>query len=210
MRAQQPAIGAQSLGDALGVVEPVDGQDDLARAVARAELADPATDGRVVLHQRASTRRAPRRSAAPGGGPRGRRPATRSMRLSRPSHSSSARRKLCRWLWVWNAIRSAPSRPRSICSRCGRMPKTSDEGNGTCRKNPMRASGATSRTRSGYQEQLVVVDPDEVARLVAREVASAKRTVGSPDRRPRTPGSNIDAGREAVQQRPQRVVRVAP
>ncbi len=50
---------------------------------------------------------------------------------------------------AWKPIRSAPSSPSRMTSRCGRIRKISEEGNGMWRKNPMIASGIRSRTIAG-------------------------------------------------------------
>ncbi len=51
--------------------------------------------------------------------------------------------------WGPKPTRSAPSKPRMISSRCGNCAEQLDQGNGMCRKKPMRRSGRRSRSIAG-------------------------------------------------------------
>ena len=149
--------------DALGVVEPVDPEDDLVRV---AEL----------LADLLGAHRGPRASWP------ARRSAATSMEIgnarattSRPSYSmtgprvgsSCSRRASCTKLVAasgrWKPTRSAPSRPSTIADRQGSWVNSSNGGNGMCRKKPIVRSGRLCAEQRRDELQLVVVHPDDGA-----------------------------------------------
>ena len=130
----------QAARDALRVVEPVDADEDAAARRRRGSAS------RARLHRRVAAPRAAERCASmPIGNDADAHlapvVATRSTVVSRPRTRSSDAAKWRTYDGVWKPIRSAPSRPRRICSRHGSVRNTSDAGNGMWRKNPMRALG---------------------------------------------------------------------
>ena len=132
---------------------------------------------------------------------------TRSIRLSMPRTWRRVRRNAPRCSWVWNPIRSAPSRPFRTSSRCGRIRKTSGGRERHVQEEADPDVGASRPEQARDEHQLVVVDPDEVAGLGAledgRREPLVRIAIGMP-------GFAIEAdeGRESVQERPDRVVAV--
>ena len=105
----------------------------------------------------------------------------------------------------WKPTRSAPSRPSMISLRHGRRANSSHGGNGMCRKNPIVASGRSSRTICRDELELVVVDPDHRAGR-----GDLRQAVGEPlvDGDVGVPllGLERRLAHRVVVQRPQRVV----
>jgi hypothetical protein len=142
---EQLLVGEQPAWNALGVVEAVDAHQQPLRAGAKGVA--------ILNHRRIAGELPPARGVHPHGedaqshvAPA---PGMRSTSVQEPVVRSTDEEKCRTYAAVWNPMRSAPSRPSRICSRCGRIRNISEEGKGMWRKNPIRASGSRERTSAG-------------------------------------------------------------